>query len=219
MLNNSYEQKERDYYEYSRVEMRPFIPVGTRRLLDVGCGQGNFARHFKESASVETWGVEMMSQAAGKAETVLHRVFCGDFQTIAPNMPEKYFDAIVFNDVLEHMLEPEQALNAAAPLLSPQGAVVASVPNFIFWPNLRKLIMTRDFQYSDTGILDRTHLRFFTQKSILRLFTSSGYIVERCEGINLYPWTWRSRWLLSLLKSHAADFSPAQYAVVARPRM
>lgn len=218
MLKSSYEQKHGEYYEYSRKEMRPFVPIGLKRMLDVGCGQGNFSRYFKDSAAVETWGIEMMPEAAGKAGTVLDRVLCGDFNSIAPTLPQNSFDAVIFNDVLEHMLEPEIALKDALGLLGPNGAVVASIPNFIFWPNLRQMITSKDWQYTDAGILDRTHLRFFTRKSILRLFTSAGYDIEQCVGINPYTWTWRSRWLYTLFKAQLGDFCPAQYAIVARAR-
>lgn len=218
MLEETYKQKERGYYGYARPEMRPFIPAQTRRMLDVGCGNGSFSNHFKTALGVETWGIELLADAATEARKTLDRVFQGDFDSTLPLLPLYSFDTIVFNDVLEHLLDPEKALKDSLPLLAPCGAVVASIPNFIFWPNLRKLIASRDWEYTDAGILDKTHLRFFTRKSILRLFASAGYTVEKCQGINPYQWTWRSRWLHTLFKARIDDFCPAQYAVVAHAK-
>jgi len=217
MFDELYNKKETGYYEYTRPEMRTYVPVGARRMLDVGCGRGGFSSYFKQQRQVEVWGIEMNADAAVHAGRVLDRMFCGEFFSVALNLESQLFDAIVFNDVLEHMLEPEKELKNTIRLLAPGGVVVASIPNFLFWPSLRELLVEQDWRYRDAGILDKTHLRFFTRKSIIRLFADAGYIVDRCEGINIYPGTWRFRWAKRFLRHRLDAFCPAQYAIIARP--
>jgi 2-polyprenyl-3-methyl-5-hydroxy-6-metoxy-1,4-benzoquinol methylase len=217
MLDESYQQKETAYYQHARTEMRPFVPQGTRVLLDVGCGRGSFSRYFKEAHGTEVWGVEMMPDAAGDAAKTLDRALCGEFNP-ALALPQAYFDVITFNDVLEHMIAPEEAVQYARTLLRPGGVVVASMPNFLYGHNLREILGKRDWQYRDDGILDRTHLRFFTRKSMVRLFEENGFAVERCEGINAF-YTGRTFRLVNwLCRRRFDEMRWLQFALVARPR-
>jgi SAM-dependent methyltransferase len=215
MLEHSYQAKDTSYYGYSRSEMHPFVPVGIKRMLDIGCGRGNFARYYRETAGVETWGIEMMPDAAAEAKSILHHVLCGEFGLLSPSLPSGHFDVITCNDVLEHMIDPDEALRQMHRLLAPDGRIVASIPNVLFWPNLRELLVTRDWRYRDAGILDRTHLRFFTLKSIVRLFEQCGYVVERIEGINPYTGPAKFRMARKLLGRRMDDFAFPQFAVVA----
>jgi len=206
-LRQAYADKASSYYECSRSEMIPFIPVSTQCLLDVGCGAGSFGAAVKSRIGCKVWGIEPESDAVSRASSRLDQVVQGLFSDGA-NLPPKHFDCIVFNDVLEHILDPGRALVYARSLLKDGGGVVASIPNIGHFPTLWRLAVRGEWEYTDCGILDKTHLRFFTRKSIRTLFESSGYRLGRLEGINEYcqlvqadRCLWRYYKLLSLLPS------------------
>jgi SAM-dependent methyltransferase len=218
-LAQDYAVKTPDYYRQPRSEMLPFLPASCHRLLDVGCGNGEFAVAVKARLHCETWGIEPDPNSARQAVGRLDRFFEGCF---SPDMdlPAGHFDCIVFNDVLEHMLDPASALRHARRLLSPKGSVVASIPNIGHFPTIWNLVMKGQWEYVDEGILDRTHLRFFTRSSILSLFERESFHVERIAGINPFSRGGRS-WLIYRLMSlwpsaGIRDMRYLQFAIVAR---
>ncbi|MFT7699053.1 MAG: 2-polyprenyl-3-methyl-5-hydroxy-6-metoxy-1,4-benzoquinol methylase [Candidatus Krumholzibacteriia bacterium] len=187
--------KDPAYYGRPRREMRTHVPADAKLILDIGCGAGAFGAGLKsvrntESETLSVWGIEMDPIAAERASEVLDRVFVGDAADVMRRLaneggkPEAGFDAVVMNDVLEHVLEPEELLAAASALLRPGGRVVASVPNVRFFGNVVDLVVHGSWEYTDEGILDRTHFRFFTRSSMLAMFARCGYTVEQVTGIN-----------------------------------
>jgi len=205
------------YPDAPRPEMLAFIPPQAARVLDVGCHTGAFGARLKQRGC-EVWGVEMNPATAAIARQRLDRVHGGAFDADA-DIPAHHFDVVVFNDVLEHFADPWQALALARCKLRPQGVIVASVPNFRHLDNLVHVLWDRDFRYEPTGIRDRTHLRFFTRKSAVRLFQDSGLQVLRAEGINRDWWQpGRLRRLACRLVVGVADDTRyLQFAIVARP--
>ena len=178
--------KETEYYGHPRREMIPLVPETAGTILDVGCGAGAFAASLREARGegLEIWGLEMDPAAARLAEGILDHVHVGDAAKILPNLPEGHFDCIVCNDVLEHVADPETLLRALRPLLRPGGRIVASIPNVRYFFNVIDLVVHGRWEYTDEGILDRTHLRFFTRASIRKMFADCGYGIERMAGIN-----------------------------------
>lgn len=180
---SDYETKAADYFRLARHEIVPFLPSDCRRLLDVGCGAGVFGETVRRTRKIEVWGVEPIGTIAAEASAKLDHVVVGTFgpQT---ELPEKTFDCIVFNDVLEHMVAPEKALKYARTLLTDDGFIVASIPNIRYLPILWPLIVGGRWKYEDCGVLDKTHVRFFTRSSIITMFQSEGYTVGTVSGIN-----------------------------------
>ncbi len=206
------------YYAGSRPEMLRYLPKTTKKVLDVGCGQGNFAADVKKITTGESWGIDLNSEAIEKAKLILDQAFAGSISELYEKLPDQHFDAIYFNDILEHLVNPYQTLEIIKKKLSPQGVVIASIPNVRYFRNLRGLLWHRDWKYEDEGILDRTHLRFFTKKSIERMFDEQGYEIISIEGINktksLKPYFYN----LFTLGMFGFDTRFLQFAVVARPR-
>jgi len=99
-------------------------------------------------------------------------------------LPDNYFDCIVFNEVLWHMVDPYSLVNTIKSKLAPEGVVVASLPNIRFFEVLFFLLFFKRWDYQKCGVLDKTHLRFFTFKNIKELFTSNGYEIREFKGIN-----------------------------------
>lgn len=164
-----------DHTKKNTVYSRVIAWAGSgKRVLDVGCDTGNLGGWLATSAlSVD--GVEMDPDAAKKATERLDNVYTGSIEDagVLKSLKGPY-DLIIFADVLEHLANPGNTLEKMKPLLSSSGEVVASLPNVANFRVRIPLLFGR-FDYTETGILDRTHLRFFTRKTAAVLFTKAGY--------------------------------------------
>jgi 2-polyprenyl-3-methyl-5-hydroxy-6-metoxy-1,4-benzoquinol methylase len=155
------------------------------RVLDVGCGTGLFAKQFKD-LGVETWGIEPFDNFAHEAEANLSKIINKQVEVAIQDLPDACFDMIFFNDVIEHLIEPESVIKSILPKLTENGLLISSIPNVRWGGNLKELILKGDWEYKEQGILDHTHLRFFTQKSILRMWKNLDLEVVSFKGINGY---------------------------------
>lgn len=169
------------YYRHGRAEVLPFLPAAYARVLEVGCGAGQFGAQLN---AAEIWGVEPDPVAAAKAAERYHRVLPGLYDAVAAELPEGYFDLIVCNDVIEHVPDHDAFLASLKRKLAPGGSLVGSVPNVRYYKHLADLLFRRDWHYVDAGILDRTHLRFFTERSLRAALGQAGLRIERFAGIN-----------------------------------
>lgn len=180
-----YQNKPSGYYDNVRKEMLKFLPETAKKIMDVGCGNGAFASLVKQRNNAEVWGIELMEEEAKVAQTVLHKVFIGNCEKYIDGLPENYFDAIYFNDVLEHLVDPYAVLETLKSKLSPKGVIISSIPNVRFFRTFWRVVFLKDWKYDEYGIMDKTHLRFFTGKSIKRMYEELGYEVLIHEGINI----------------------------------
>jgi glycosyltransferase involved in cell wall biosynthesis/SAM-dependent methyltransferase len=166
--------EDRSYYRQERREIAAMIPAGASRILDVGCGEGALGRALLERGATEVVGIEADPATAEAARKNLTRVFRGDVETLPLPFEEGHFDCIVLADVLEHLRDPLSTLAGLKRLLSDSGTVVASIPNVRFLGVIDGLAEGR-WEYKDFGILDRTHLRFFTRREMETLFRDAGF--------------------------------------------
>lgn len=209
------------YYNSNRQEMLAFVPAEARRVLEIGCANGRFSELIKERQGAEVWGIDAEAAAVEEARTRLDRALHGDVHELLGTVPAAYFDCAICNDVLEHLPNPGFVLGGLLRALGRDGVVVASIPNMRYLPVLYELLITRDWRYRDSGVLDRTHLRFFTRRSIRRLFEDAGYEVVRIEGIQLrVPLLYRLAFFIATVATlgYYNDTRYIQYACVARPR-
>jgi len=179
-----YVNKPQGYYDNVRKEMLKYLPEGANKILDVGCGNGAFASLVKQKNNAEVWGIELMPEEGKIAKRVLDKVLIGNCEIRLNDLPEKYFDVIYFNDLLEHLSDPYSLLENLKSKLSPNGIVVSSIPNVRFYRSFSKVVFGKDWKYDEYGIMDKTHLRFFTGKSIKRMYEDLGYEILIHEGIN-----------------------------------
>jgi len=204
------------YFKGHRSEMLDFLPVTAKRILDVGCGTGNFGAFIKNTMGIEIWGIELDKEAAQVAITQYDNVLVGDTSEVIANLPLKYFDCVFFNDVLEHLVNPYEVLQNIKVNLAQGGIVICSIPNVRHYRTLFKLVFKKQWEYKDKGVLDKTHLRFFTEKSIKDMFHMLDYELVNMKGIR------RTRKLIPRLISlltfgWLSDTLYLQYACEVRP--
>ena len=215
-LAEKYSEKSDAYFAQERSEMLEFIPERTHEVLEVGCGSGDFARAIKDQRPDSiVWGIEPSEIAAGQASKKLDHVVCSSFEVDSPALEGRRFDCIVFNDVLEHLPDPGNVLKECRKYLTADGCIVASIPNILYFYEISKILIEEDWEYRDHGILDNTHLRFFTRKSIVRMFETSGYDVELIKGINASAGR-KYKIVNFLTMGRIRDWKYVQFAVRAR---
>jgi 2-polyprenyl-3-methyl-5-hydroxy-6-metoxy-1,4-benzoquinol methylase len=148
-----------------------------RSVLELGCATGYVSKMMTENGCQVT-GIELDEKAAETARSVCYEVITGDAGDPAIlNQAGSEFDVIVCGDILEHLPDPESILHLLHKHLNPKGFVLVSMPNVAFWQMRWDLLLGR-FNYKDYGLLDRTHLRFYTVKSFRRMAIRTGYIIS-----------------------------------------
>ena len=170
--------KPKQSYRRERGEVIDRIPAGANRILDIGCGTGAMGRGIRTRwGEVTLVGIEKDPSRAFEARAFYDRVIEADALTWKPDFAPESFDAIILADVVEHVENPATLLRRYVPFLSSNGVMVLSVPNIRYHEVLAGLAQGR-FDYQEQGILDRSHLRFFTRKTLVELLESAGLQVE-----------------------------------------
>ena len=105
-----YTNKPQGYYDNIRYEMLKYLPKDAKKVIEIGCGNGCFAEVIKKQNEAEVWGIELMESEADIASKILDKVFAGECEKHLDALPDNYFDAIYFNDVLEHLVDPYSVL-------------------------------------------------------------------------------------------------------------
>jgi SAM-dependent methyltransferase len=177
-VRSAFAGMESPYWSEERSHVADLIPANARRVLDVGCNDGTFgAGVLARVPGREVWGVEPHDLDAATAATRLTGVV-NDFYPDGLDRVPGTFDCVSFNHVLEHMVDPWSALRMTRERLNPSGILVGELPNVRHLPFLVDLAVRGRFEYTDSGLLDRAHLRFFTRSGAEDLFNSSGFVVE-----------------------------------------
>lgn len=146
-------------------------------VLDVGCSTGYIGKYLKKTRDCEVDGVEVDEQAANEALKSYDHVLVGNAEEMVSHLETNKYDVILLMDVLEHLDNPGIHVGEYKNSLRDGGMIIASVPNIAYWMIRFELLRGR-FDYTRRGILDHTHLRFFTLKSLVKLFTSNGYEIK-----------------------------------------
>lgn len=165
-----------------RKEVVPLLPSHYKKVLEIGCGEGRFSLNLDKDC--EYWGVEPNRQAASVASERHQHVLQGTFEDAYPKLPDDYFDLVICNDVIEHMADHAEFLEKIKVKLVPGAYIIGSVPNVRYLGNIYEMLIKKEWEYKSEGILDRTHLRFFTFSSLRRSFIECGYSIEDIVGLN-----------------------------------
>jgi 2-polyprenyl-3-methyl-5-hydroxy-6-metoxy-1,4-benzoquinol methylase len=185
---------EKDLDDNSSLKKMLRLVGEEKRVIDFGCATGYFSQLLNKRGCSVT-GVEINADAAKVAEQYCEQVIVADldFVSVTEILLAQSFDVAVFGDVLEHLRNPWKLLEETRQLLKPEGYVVASIPN-IAHGAIRLALLQGRFEYMDLGLLDNTHLRFFTRKSVESLFERAGYFVEVIDRTKL-PVFSASKWV------------------------
>ena len=220
-------EKPSSYYENVRNDLIPLIPMDAKHILEVGCAAGMTGRELKKRNGAFVAGLELNVDAARAAKNILDDVVEGDIEKIDLPYSDDNFDCILFADVLEHLVDPLSALLKVKRLLKKDGTIVASIPNVQFHGVIHKLI-EGNWTYEKEGILDETHLRFFTYKEIIKLFSQAGYSIQKVEEVldpQYEKYLSKNPTTLNFGRTQVKDLSPEeikrffvfQYQVIATP--
>lgn len=177
------------YYGYERPELLALVSESARRVLDVGCGSGALGAALKRRLpDCEVSGLEYVQEAVDEAAQRLDRAIRVDLNSdFELPLPPGYFDTIICGDVLEHLLDPEASLRRLLPYLHENGAVVSSIPNVKHWSVLIPALAHDRWEYSDEGLLDRTHVHLFTLHEARLMFDQVGLVNLAHAGANRIP--------------------------------
>ena len=210
-----------DYFARARREVLPFLPKSIERMLDVGCGEGVTTALIRQEYTSITWagGIELFADAALQAEKTMDRVWCGNFEelTFEYDISPKTLDVVLCLDILEHLQDPWEAVRRITPLLKSDGRLIISIPNIRNWKFIKNLLFKGDFEYKNAGLLDRTHLRFFTRATAIKLAETGG--LNTTYHGNIHPWkSFDMRNILSRVSlNRLDDLMIKQFVIVASP--
>ncbi len=214
--NSLYGTKDGSYFGLVRRDVVDLVPRGTKRLLDVGCGTGDTALYAKRRLDIqEVVGIEYFQHAAKIAQTKLDRVVFGDIEQLSLDFPLNHFDCILCSDVLEHTKDPWYVLKYLSNFLQETGVLIASIPNIRHIVPILKILFDR-FDYEESGILDRTHLRFFTLHTIREMFNHAGYEIKQIKTNRSVSWKFTLLNIFSM--GLMRPFSICQYIIVANKK-
>ena len=203
--------------QYFGATRRPFVDAlpdnPTGRLLELGCGRGDTAAYALTSGKCSyAAGIELCAEPAAEASKTLHRVIVGDVETTPLPFEDNYFDALIASEVLEHLKDPWSVLNVLHRLLKPGAIVVAGSPNVAHYSTIHMLLNGR-WDLEDSGIMDRTHLRWFTPRSYAEMFRDCGFTVVKVGPA--YPLRPKPRFVNSLTRGRFDYLLYSQIALMA----
>lgn len=210
-----YEDKNTNYFRLVRKDITPLLPAHVERVLEIGCGTGATLAWLKNEGRAD-WvgGIELNPAAAALARPRLNLLLEGDVDRQIEQLPPQSIDLILCLDVLEHLVDPWQTLQRIESRLRPGGQLIVSLPNIRHYSVLLPLLLRGRWHYEPAGIMDRTHLRFFSRQSAVELLQQAGLPVSQLRST--YAWgtwdRWKDWFSLGLLRG----FFSFQYLLAAR---
>lgn len=216
MENKAFTDKNDNYYNMEKIRIANLVQRGPNKILDIGCASGRLGRRLKEmNKAEELMGIEIYQPAADEASKYYDKVYRDDVESLI--LPYKeYFDYVICGDILEHLRDPWTLLDRIRGWLKPNGILISSIPNIRYWRILKDLIILGRWDYTEAGILDKTHLRFFTRRTYIEMLIISNFTI-----------TYKEMWLNSKKKKLLnrctlgifEEFLGSQIMVVAKKRI
>lgn len=180
-MKDKYNQFNANKYEVHRLVLD--LIADNSRVLDIGCATGCFAKEVSKK-NCEVWGIDKNKEALKKASKYCQKTI---FQDVDESghlpVPKKYFDYVIILDVIEHLVHPEVVLSLIKPHLKNGGEVILSTPN-IAHASIRWMLLKGDFQYVSYGIMDDTHVHFYTRGSFANLLKRNGFSISQMIPTN-----------------------------------
>jgi trans-aconitate methyltransferase len=215
-------------HDEHNADLLEFMDRPYRTVVEVGCSRGALARaYLKKFPAANYIGVELDPENADAARAHCRHVVCGDIERLSEKEKASLFpsDCWVFGDALEHLRDPWATLGMVRASIAKDGQVLACIPNAQHWSMVVRLASGL-FRYEDQGLLDRTHLRWFTRVSMIELFESTGFKVIEMHP-RIFDEPMKDAFLPGIASIAAAagsdaklalsDALPVQYIVRAEP--
>jgi 2-polyprenyl-3-methyl-5-hydroxy-6-metoxy-1,4-benzoquinol methylase len=162
-------------YNYQKNQaVIDLIPVGTKKILDLGCGTGTIADFLDKTISIH--GITISEKEYEISKTRLNKVFMFNLENGLPENIDTDYDLVIASHVLEHIACADKLLSGVKGVLKPDGAILVALPNIMHYTYRFKLIWG-NFEYEDTGVMDRSHLRWYTYKSARKMLTDNGFYI------------------------------------------
>lgn len=205
-------------YSGHRPDMINWVPDHYSRVLEIGSADGGFRQELDPLC--EYWGVEPNTMHTSQSSGFFTKLLSGTYLDVHNELPDYYFDLVICNDVIEHMPDHDRFFEMIKSKMTDNAYLIGSIPNIRYARTLYELLINKDWQYSRMGVLDTTHLRYFTEKSLKRTFAEHGFAIRRFDGINSTlahsstPWKMLRNILIHLL----ILFSFGYYADVQYPQ-
>jgi 2-polyprenyl-3-methyl-5-hydroxy-6-metoxy-1,4-benzoquinol methylase len=212
-----YGAKTSGYFGHERSEISPMLKGNNLRVLEIGCGDGATIAWLKRSGHCAyAVGIELHPASAESARRACDYVISGDAEsTLTDALSRGPFDLILCLDVLEHMLDPWLFLNRLTQALPAGTRVIASVPNVQHYKVSIPLLFAGRFEYEQAGVLDQTHLRFFTRRSARKLLSTAP--LEVTQMFASRPPRWSPSWWAHVLSlGLLGDLFAVQFTLAAR---
>ncbi|MFN0047758.1 MAG: class I SAM-dependent methyltransferase [Cytophagales bacterium] len=220
-MKNYYSRKNSNYFNTSgRIDLVDFLPKkGKLKILEIGASGGDTLLYLKNNNFAdEVWGVDLFAQEnSNQSNRAIDNFFIGDIEKMDLELffEKEYFDVILLPDVLEHLLDPWTMVEKINAYLKIDGVIISSIPNIREFKTLFNLVFKADFKYDESGVLDKTHLRFFCRKNIITLLTLQNLqVVNVCPSFEKHPLLRRKKILNGLTFGLFKDFLAQQYIVV-----
>ena len=156
------------------------LPANVRKVVEVGTGTGALAREIlRKRPEIDYVGVEISNDYQSVAKAWCSRTYLENFEQASSVLMDELrdTDTVIFADVLEHFVDPWTVLSRLRTVIPNHAVIIASIPNIQHW-SMQLRLMNGDFRYADSGLLDRTHLRFFTRQTIIEMFTGCGFRID-----------------------------------------
>ena len=218
-MENLYNEKNDNYYSLPRLDILSLINDKHKKILEIGCAFGELGksikRHFPE---VIIDGIELNPDSRDFLLDNYNNVTIGNIEDLDISKIDKGYDLIIFADVLEHLYDPWRILNLLREKLSENGNVIVSVPNLRSSGILFNLIIRGRFKYAESGLMDRTHIRWFTRHEINQALDDAGFQVL-LTNVNYNVYSPLKKFLIYPLKLLIKDFDVCQFILLANRKV
>jgi 2-polyprenyl-3-methyl-5-hydroxy-6-metoxy-1,4-benzoquinol methylase len=212
-------QKDHSYYSFVKPWMFDWFPKSPCAILDMGCAAGAMGQAIRErNLPVNLIGIELSKDAAQHAAPYYDSIHQGDVEDM--NLPySNHFDIVICADILEHLRNPWAMLARIKAMLKHDGLLLCSIPNIRYWRILKDLVFSGSWKYEEEGILDNTHLRFFTRKSFCNDLKEAGFEIKHCSISITASYNSKQKLLDKMLFHKFSEFLGSQIRYVAQNKV